>query len=93
MQDIYTMIVNNGLPLVITVIFLYQTIMNIKKPDNDDEHENIKYENIKYEHYNHEVLDNNFILIVVTKLDSISEKLSEIINLLKKSWYYFIFII
>lgn len=80
MQDIYTMIVNNGLPLVITVIFLYQTIMNIKKPDNDDEHENIKYE-----HYNHEVLDNNFILIVVTKLDSISEKLSEIINLLKKS--------
>lgn len=80
MQDIYTMIVNNGLPLVITVIFLYQTIMNIKKPDNNDEHENIKYE-----HYNHEVLDNNFILIVVTKLDSISEKLSEIINLLKKS--------
>lgn len=68
MQEIYTMILNNGVTLVIVVIFLYQYILNLKKTETKDEHE---------ENTNKELTNENFMLSIINRLD-------EIIDLLKK---------
>ena len=68
MQEIYTMILNNGVTLVIVVIFLYQYILNLKKTETKDEHE---------ENTNKELTNDNFMLSIINRLD-------EIIDLLKK---------
>ena len=67
MQEIYTMIVNNGVTLVIVVIFLYQYIVNLKKPDAKETSEQSK---------NRDLVMENYMLTIINKLD-------EIINLLE----------
>ena len=68
MQEIYTMIMNNGVTLVIVVIFLYQYILNLKKPEAKEDQENDT---------NKELTNDNFMLSIINRLD-------EIISLLKK---------
>lgn len=68
MQEIYTMIMNNGVTLVIVVIFLYQYILNLKKPEAKEDQESDT---------NKELTNDNFMLSIINRLD-------EIISLLKK---------
>lgn len=50
MQEMYTMIVNNGVTLIITVIFLWQYIVNINKKNDEQKQVNKEpKENVTYE--------------------------------------------
>ncbi len=46
MQEIYTMIQNTGVTLVIVVIFLWQYITDIKKKNEEEKENNKHLENI-----------------------------------------------
>lgn len=68
MQEIYTNIVNNGVTLVIVAIFLYQYILNMKKPETKEDHE---------ADTNKELTNDNFMLSIINRLDKIIDLLQK----------------
>lgn len=69
MQEIYTNIVNNGVTLVIVAIFLYQYILNMKKPETKEDHETTDT--------NKELTNDNFMLSIINRLDKIIDLLQK----------------
>ena len=78
MQEIYTMILNSSVTTVIAIIFLWQYVKEHTSKDNNEKKSDAAKEG------NGKNVNNNLIGLIINKLDHISNKLEEIINLLQK---------